>query len=65
MLVPRVFVKNLRLTQRLIDDFLANALGTMMNASCIIRVKTITIQISIMDNNLIIHDSLVVQYFLF
>ena len=33
MLLPRVFVKNLRLTQRLIDDFLANALGAMMNAS--------------------------------
>jgi hypothetical protein len=36
MLVPRVFVKNLRLTQRLIDDFLANALGAMMNARFVI-----------------------------
>jgi len=38
MLVPRVFVKNLRLTQRLIDDFLANALGAMMNASYLISI---------------------------
>jgi len=36
MLVPRVFVKNLRLTQRLIDDFLVNALGAMMNARFVI-----------------------------
>ena len=38
MLVPRVFVKNLRLTQRLIDDFLANAIGTMMNARFVISI---------------------------
>ena len=36
MLVPKVFVKNLRLTQRLIDDFLANALGAMINARFVI-----------------------------
>jgi len=38
MLVPRVFVKNLRLTQRLIDDFLANAFGAMMNARFVISI---------------------------
>ena len=38
MLVPRVFVKNLRLTQRLIDDFLANTLGAMMNARFVISI---------------------------
>jgi len=38
MLVPRVFVKDERLTQRLIDDFLANALGAMMNASYLISI---------------------------
>ena len=38
MLVPRVFVKNLRLTQRLIDDFLASSLGTMMNARFVISI---------------------------
>jgi len=36
MLVPRVFVKNLRLTQRLIDDFLANGIGAMINDSYLI-----------------------------
>jgi len=38
MLVLRVFVKNLRLTQRLIDDFLANALGAMINARFVISI---------------------------
>ena len=38
MLEPRVFVKNLRLTKRLIDDFLANALGAMINASLVISI---------------------------
>jgi len=38
MLVPRVFVKNLRLTQRLINDFLTNALGAMINASFVISI---------------------------
>ena len=38
MLVPRVFVKNLRLTQRLIDDFLANTLGAMINARFVISI---------------------------
>jgi len=38
MLVPRVFVKNLRLTQRLIDDFLINTLGAMMNARFVISI---------------------------
>ena len=38
MLVPRVFVKNLRLTQRLIDDFLTNSLGAMMNARFVISI---------------------------
>jgi len=36
MLVPRVFVKNLRLTKRLIDDFLTYALGATINDSCLI-----------------------------
>jgi len=36
MLVPRVFVKNLRLTQRLIDDFLTNAIGAMISARFVI-----------------------------
>ena len=34
MLVPRVFVKNLRL----INDFLINALGAMMNARFVISI---------------------------
>jgi len=38
MLVPRVLVKNLRLTQRLIDDFLANTLGAMINARFVISI---------------------------
>jgi len=36
MPVPKGFVKNLRLTQRLIDDFLASTLGTMINARFVI-----------------------------
>jgi len=36
MLEFRVFAKNLRLTQRLIDDFLVNALGSMINDSFMI-----------------------------
>jgi len=38
MLEFRVFVKNLRLTQRLIDYFLVNALGSMINDSFMISI---------------------------
>ena len=38
MLEFRVFVKNLRLTQRLIDDFLVNILGSMINDSFMISI---------------------------
>ena len=45
MLVPRVFVKNLRLTKRLIDVFLANDPGAMMNASYLISIAYFGINI--------------------
>ncbi len=38
MLEFRVFAKNLRLTQRLIDYFLVNALGSMINDSFMISI---------------------------
>ncbi len=38
MLGFMVFTKNLRLTQRLIDDFLVNAIDSMMNASFMIPI---------------------------
>jgi len=38
MLEFRAFTKNLRLTQRLIDDFLVNALGSMINDSFMISI---------------------------
>jgi len=46
MLVPRVFVKNLKLTQRLIDDFLANTIGTMMNARFVISIASFGLNIT-------------------